>query len=182
MRKVILPVLLMIISLSAKAGYLVQLNFAYNLWEGHWLTMYYSANNLHDLYSRLQTIDTITERKILAAIGTPLHERNQSEENCVVPNSIKVNYEKLFNKQSVRKVTHQTKEIFLEIKILNCDYQLCTFPLTNKYWGSYDVSFKEAGVIISEIEYNNWTNDDRYILKKISKTIENIHLPVLSRY
>ncbi|WP_276133392.1 hypothetical protein [Polluticoccus soli] len=171
MKKLFLLLTSLLAMHNAKADYLLRVDFANNLWVGHWVIMYYAANDLNQLYNKLHSIDTINERKILAAIGLPLDKDNDSQENCVVPKSVKFNYDKLLSKRPSKKITYKTKEIFFQIKLLSCDYNLCTFPLDSKYWASYDVNFKEAGVLITKPSINSWTKEEKRFLSKLQKMV-----------
>lgn len=164
--KVIIILMLVFMPIQVLADFLLKLEFKYKKLEGHYVTMYYTIDSMQELETLLKNLDTLSERKVLESFGLPLSTDNYNQENCIIPDGVKNDYKKIFKNQC-QTIKVENSSIYLSVKFVNATFDLCTFPLFTKYWGSYDVNFKNAGILVSNAKKVRWKKSDKTYLNII---------------
>lgn len=128
--------------------------------DGYGVEMFYLFEDKNDFKKSISKINSITEREILNAFDIPLVEPNESLGKCQDIDTLQKRNIDFLRKRRKTKIENGDTKILISISPISVDY--CEFILTNKYWGSYDVNFKKAAVIIN--------NKNKDCSKKISKS------------
>jgi len=112
---------------------------------GYGVVMYYVFNNTDEFKSSISNISKFTEREILNAFNFPLVEPGLSVGICEPLDKVRKKNSNFIQKS--RSVTIEKNDLRVSISVSYAFVEYCVFDLPNKYWGSYDVSFKKAAVI-----------------------------------
>ncbi|QTY27308.1 hypothetical protein [Flavobacterium sp. CS20] len=128
--------------------------------EGYGVEMFYLFEDKNDFKKSVSKLNSITEREILNAFDMPLVEPNESLGKCQDIDTLQKRNIDFLRKSRKTKIEKRNIKILISVSPVSVDY--CEFILTNKYWGSYDVNFKKATVIIA--------NKNKGCSKRISKS------------
>ncbi|MBV6484515.1 MAG: hypothetical protein KFKLKKLM_01021 [Flavobacteriales bacterium] len=131
--------------------------------SGYGAEMFYLFDDKTDFKKSILKINSITEREILNAFDMPLVEPNESLGECQNRDNLKKSNIDFLRKVRKAKIKRGNTQILISVSLVSVEY--CEFILTNKFWGSYDVNFKKAAVIIA--------NKDKSCSKRISKSYIN---------
>lgn len=131
--------------------------------QGYNVSMIYAIQSITHLENSLNEIINNSERELLKHFNRPIVEFGDGAEDCEKIKHVSYDDKMLFKKN--RKVRLEWGSKIITIIISNSyNYEVCAFPLRNKYWGSYDVSYKEACTI---------TNLERKCRKRVDKSSMN---------
>jgi len=174
MKFILAPIFFFFINNCFSQQLLMKVEMENNFKSGYGLEMYFVFNNLDELKSSVSSISHFTERAILNAFDYPLVEPGLSLGICDSLDNIRKRNSDFI--QKYRSISLEKNELKVSISISSAFVEYCVFDLPNKFWGSYDVSFKKAAVIVAY----------RKVLRKIPKTtlieIKNLFNKIPSQY
>lgn len=112
---------------------------------GYGVEMYYLSEDVNEIINKAKNMTVFNEREVHKVFGLPLVEPQFSLGKCVQRDTLQISNHKLL--MNCRKMHLLNGNFHLSIYVSLVFVNYCVFILHNKYWGSYDVNFREAAVI-----------------------------------
>lgn len=140
--------------------------------DGYGVEMFYLFEDKNDFKKSISKMNSITEREILNAFDIPLVEPNESLGKCQDIDTLKKSNIDFLRKSRKIKIEKRNIKILISVSPISVDY--CEFILANKYWGSYDVNFKKAAVIIASKNKGCSKRISKCYMKEIKEMLKNI--------
>lgn len=139
---------------------------------GYGVEMFYLFEDKNDFKESISKINSVSEREVLNAFKIPLVEPKESLGRCRNIDTLRKSNIDFFRKKRTIKIEKGNTIILISVSPISVDY--CEFALTNKYWGSYDVNFKKAAVIIANRNKGCGKRIPKSYMKEIQELFKNI--------
>lgn len=170
MKFVIILIYLLFVHSCFSQQLLVKIEMENKYKIGYGVEMYYVFNNVDEFKKSISNISMFTERDILNAFCYPLVEPGTSIGVCEPFDTLQKRNSDYI--QKYRRIIIEKNNLKVSISISYAFIEYCSFDLSSKYWGSYDVSFSKAAVITAYKKYRKkiakaTLNDIESLLKKI---------------
>jgi hypothetical protein len=162
---IFLGTMLFVTAINLAQSVFIRVHLDYSFEYRHTVVMYYQSDELMTILAKVDSIKALDEKTFLKLWGLPLIDAGYILDiNCDRENSIveEAELNNLFKKKCFRKNV-KTKNFDLKLDFVKLKADVCQFYLTSKYWASYEVYFKNAGVIYFPLrqERLNRNNKDR---------------------
>jgi hypothetical protein len=142
---------------------------------GYGARMHYILGD--NVVDSINVIDTFSEYNILNVWGLPLMENYGAIENCMKLDTIRFDLFKFFAENQKHSKAIEKKYGYYNVKIRFLkisEYNYCRTLLNRKYWGSYDVWFKEAGLFTTIPKVLEMDTNNEKLLAQISSALDEI--------
>lgn len=170
MKKLLVLLLMLSFYEVSFAKYLIQVKYHYKLWSGHGVNMYYSEDDLVQLYMRISRVDTMTEKSFLEAFLLPMHERNYYGGNCVRKQEKLKDVFRYFKSKRKKVMTIENKFHSIEISIIQADYEICSFLTEGRF--PCNCNYNNTAVLVSRPRFISWRKNERKLFSEIRKQLQ----------
>jgi hypothetical protein len=173
MKKIYIIICLVFLSHNvSSAKYLIRLVYNYKVWSGHGVEMYFSEDDLEQLLNRLNKIDTLTERNLLAAFVLPIDERNNSMDICLRDDEKIGDLREYFSSLKTKTINLDGESHRVKMTVIYADYSLCHYDPEVGF--PCDCSYTKEAVLITIPNQTCWQKKDKKKLKLIIKRLETL--------